>query len=274
MTKQTKVKEPINPPRCAVGIIDSHAHVVKEYFQEEREMILDRAVAMDVHTLINPAVSVEGIEELLELIERRVNVYGAAGQHPHEARFWSGEHRSKVLEALKHPKMVAVGECGLDYFYNNSSKDEQLAAFKEQIEIAVLVDKPVIVHCRDAWDDTFAMLKSAGQGKVRGVFHCFTGGPEHLEAITNLDFYVSFSGILTYTKATNIQEAAALIPAQRMLVETDCPFLSPQKVRGERNEPAYVWYTADKLATLREMPLEELAAQVSENARELFRLSS
>ncbi len=272
MTKQAKNREPVVPPKCAGGIIDSHAHVVKEYFQEERELILDRALAMDVHTLINPAVAVEGIEELLELIESRASVYGAAGQHPHEARFWSPEHKEKILRALTHPKMVAVGECGLDYFYNNSSREEQLTAFREQIEIAVALDKPVIVHCRDAWEDTFDLLKSAGQGKVRGVFHCFTGGPEHLDAITALDFYVSFSGILTYNKATNIQEAAALVPQERMLVETDCPFLSPQKVRGERNEPAYVWFTAEKLANLRQTSLETLASQVSSNAGALFRL--
>ncbi len=272
MTKQAKTREPVNIPRCAGGIIDSHAHVVKEYFQEEREQILDRASAMDVRTLINPAVAVEGLDELLELIERRANVYGAAGQHPHEARFWCDDHKKKVLEALKHPKMVAVGECGLDYFYNNSSRDEQLTAFREQIEIAVALDKPVIVHCRDAWEDTFELLTSAGQGKVRGVFHCFTGGPEHLPAISALDFYVSFSGILTYNKATNIQEAAVLVPEDRMLVETDCPFLSPQKVRGERNEPTYVWFTAEKLAGLRQSTLETLAAQVSQNARKLFSL--
>ncbi|MBP9093735.1 TatD family hydrolase [bacterium] len=270
-TKKTKEK-PI-APQSPVGIIDSHAHVVNEYFQGEREETLERAFASGVHTLINPAVSVEGLDELLDLIERRpnINVYGAAGQHPHEAKHWCDSHKEKVLAALKHKKMVAVGECGLDFYYNNSSRDEQLKAFREQITIAVELDKPVIVHCRDAWEETFALLGEA-HGKVRGVFHCFTGGPEHLEAIAKLDFYVSFSGILTYSKATNIQEAAALVPQDRMLVETDCPFLSPQKVRGERNEPAFVWWTADKLATLRGSSLDETAAQVSANTKALFRL--
>jgi TatD family hydrolase len=132
---------------------------------------------------------------------------------------------------------VAVGECGLDFYYNNSSREEQLKAFREQIAMAVALDKPVIVHCRDAWEETFALLGEA-EGKVRGVFHCFTGGPEHLEAIAKLDFYVSFSGILTYTKATNIQEAAALVPTACWWRPT--AILSPQKVRGERNEPAFV----------------------------------
>jgi TatD DNase family protein len=267
-----KNKPPAELPQCDASIIDSHAHVVNEYFQGEREQILDAAYASGVRTLVNPAVSVEGIAELIEIIDQRDFVYGAAGQHPHEAKDWCDEHKTKVLQALQHPKMVAVGECGLDFFYNNSVREEQLNAFSEQVEIAVELDKPVIVHCRDAWEDTFAILSEAGRGKVRGVFHCFTGGPEHLPAIEKLDFFVSFSGILTYDKAVSIQEAAALVAPDRMLVETDCPFLSPQKVRGQRNEPKYVWWTAEKLAALRGSELKDVAEQVSANARALFRL--
>lgn len=272
MTASQTKKEPL-PPTLDCGIIDSHAHVVNEFFQEERETIFERALANEVVALINPAVTVAGLQEITEIIERLPQVWGAAGQHPHDAKDWCEEYKEIVLKALAHPKMVAVGECGLDYYYNNSSREEQLKAFSEQISIALELDKPIIVHCRDAWDDAFELLgQGAKRGRLRGVFHCFTGGPEHLPAISALDFYVSFSGILTYSSAKSIQAAAPLIAENRLLVETDCPFLAPQKVRGKRNEPSFVWWTAEKLAALRDVPLAALAPALSANARELFGL--
>lgn len=267
----SKTKEdkyiPVNVPTCAGGIIDSHAHVVAEYF-EDAEEVMARALSLGI-TLVNPAVNLANLDELKALTERYDYVYAAAGLHPHEAKDWSEKSPELVREALKNKKFVAVGECGLDFYYNNSQRDDQLRAFREQIALAVELDKPVIVHCRDAWEDCFALL-GEHKGKVRGVFHCFTGGPEHLGPISELDFYVSFSGILTYSSAKSIQAAAPLVNAERILVETDCPFLSPQKVRGKRNEPAHVWFTAEKLAALRNESLESISEQVSKNARALF----
>lgn len=272
----SQTKKEVLPPALECGIIDSHAHVLNEYFPDERQTIFERAFASHVKTMINPAVTVQGLPEIIEIINNLPQIYGAAGQHPHDAKDWCAAHRETVIKTLEHPKMVAVGECGLDYYYNNSSREEQLLAFREQIAIAVSLDKPIIVHCRDAWDDAFALLDGAGKGangqRLRGVFHCFTGGPEHLDAIRELDFYVSFSGILTYSSAKSIQAAAPLVAENRILVETDCPFLAPQKVRGKRNEPSFVWWTAQKLAELRNTPLEALAPVLSANARELFRL--
>ena len=150
----------------------------------------------------------------------------------------------------------------------------QIEVFRTQLKLAARLDKPVIIHCRDAWDDAFSLLREMveSDGGVRGVFHCFTGGPEHLEAIAELDFYVSFSGILTYSNARSIQAAAPLVPADRFLVETDCPFLAPQKVRGEKNKPPYVWFTAQKLAELRNTTLETVAIAATQNAQRLFGL--
>lgn len=275
MSKSKESKEPreikeIVPPTCAGGIIDSHAHVVAEYF-EDAEVVMARARALGI-TMVNPAVNLKSIAELNEITARYDYVYAAAGLHPHEAKDWDETSADMIRQALSNKKFVAVGECGLDFYYNNSERDHQLKAFSKQIALAVELDKPVIVHCRDAWEDTFNLLK-VHQGKVRGVFHCFTGGPEHLAAISELDFYVSFSGILTYSSAKSIQAAAPIVAENRILVETDCPFLSPQKVRGKRNEPAHVWFTAEKLAQLRGASLDAISAQVSENARDLFRLS-
>lgn len=273
MAQSVKEPKPLPPiPSLPTGIIDSHAHVVKEFFTDNREEIIADARAHGLKQLINPGVTVAGIGELLELAEKYPFIWTAVGQHPHDAKDFNEAACSKLKAALSHPKVVAVGECGLDYFYNNSSREEQLKTFQQQIELALEFDKPIIIHCRDAWQDAFALLKSAGQGKLKGVFHCFTGGPEHLEAIAELDFYISFSGILTYNKAKSIQEAAPLAPANRILVETDCPFLAPQKVRGQTNKPAYVWFTAEKLAQLRGITLEEAATLTMANTRELFRL--
>jgi TatD DNase family protein len=266
-----KSKEPPKTPSLAVGIIDSHAHVMREYFEGDQEEVIARAFSEHVVALVNPAVTVGGVDELFGLTERYKNIYIAAGQHPHEAKDWTSALKDKLVSALTHERVVAVGECGLDYYYNHSTREEQLLCFAEQIELAVAHDLPIIVHCRDAWDDAFDLLTRHGQGKLRGVFHCFTGGPQHLPAINQLDFYVSFSGILTYSNAKEIQAAAPLVKENRILVETDCPFLAPQKVRGKRNEPSYVWFTAEKLATLRNVELAELAPVVSANTRNLFR---
>jgi TatD DNase family protein len=254
------------------GIIDSHAHVVKEFFKEEQDEVIERTFATQVTLIVNPGVVVEDIPELQELAAKHKSIFIAAGQHPHEAKFWSPEHADKVREALKDPKVVAVGECGLDFHYNNSDRESQLKAFAEQIRIAREHKKPVIVHCRDAWHEAFDLLTEEGGGQVKGVFHCFTGGPEVLPQIEKLDFYVSFSGIVTFPNAKEIQAAAPLVKAERILVETDCPFLAPQKARGKRNEPAYVWHVADKLAELRGTSLDEIARITSENARRLFNL--
>ncbi|MBK7748675.1 MAG: TatD family hydrolase [Candidatus Obscuribacter sp.] len=269
-SKEKKERPIPEPPSTPGGIIDSHAHVVEEYFSGETGLIIERAKSSGVKQMVNPAVTLDGIKELTEIIDTHDFIYAAAGQHPHEAKHWDKSSGQKVEAAMQHAKFVAVGECGLDYHYNNSSREEQLKCFADQIELAVALNKPVIVHCRDAWEDAFDLLTRHGQGKVRGVFHCFTGGPEHLEAIARLDFYVSFSGIVTYKKAESIQQAAPLVNANRFLVETDCPFLSPQKVRGLRNEPSFVWWTAQKLAELRATTIETIGEQASANARALF----
>ncbi|MBU6451586.1 MAG: TatD family hydrolase [Cyanobacteria bacterium REEB67] len=272
-SESKQAKEPAKIPSLASGIIDSHSHVMKEYFGEEQDEIIERAFAENLQAMVNPAVTVDGMAELFDLAARYPKIHIAIGQHPHEAKDWDEAMAQRLEAVLERPQVVAVGECGLDYYYNNSLRDQQLLAFGAQIDLAVKYDKPIIVHCRDAWDDAFELLSSRGRGKLRGVFHCFTGGPEQLPAVNDLDFYVSFSGILTYSSAKEIQAAAPLVPENRLLVETDCPFLSPQKVRGKRNEPAFVWFTAEKLAALRGLELQELAPRLVANTKELFRLA-
>lgn len=254
------------------GIIDSHAHVVTEYFKEDQEEVIRRAFSSKVVQIVNPGVVLETIPELIELSERYENIFVAAGLHPHEAKTWNPEGQSMLENALCHEKVVAVGECGLDFYYNNSDRQSQMDAFAAQIRLARKTGKPLIVHCRDAWQEAFELLSSEGKGEVTGVFHCFTGGPEQLPQIEKLDFYVSFSGIVTFPNAKSIQEAATLVTPERILVETDCPFLAPQKVRGKRNEPAYVWFVAEKLSLLRGVTMDDIASICCQNTRRLFGL--
>lgn len=256
----------------ASAIIDSHAHVVSEYFPEDQQEVISRAFSSGVVQMVNPGVDIKSIPEILELKERHEHIYAGVGLHPHEAKLWDDSCEQAVRSAAKENKVVAIGECGLDFYYNNSDHESQLRAFKAQIHLARELGKPIIIHCRDAWTEAFDLLEQEGGGEIKGVFHCFTGGPEMLDRIKALDFYVSFSGIVTFTKAQNIQEAAKLVDESRILCETDCPFLAPQKVRGKRNEPRYVWFVAEKLAQLRGTTLDTIARACVDNARALFNL--
>lgn len=254
------------------GIIDSHAHVVRQYFEQDQNEVIARAFTSGVRQMVNPAVTVGDYEELSRLCQAYPHLYMAIGQHPHEAKFWNEKMNEDLVTYSKNDNVVAIGECGLDFFYNHSDRQEQLDAFARQVEIARQSQKPVIVHCRDAWRETIEILQKAQDGGLKGVFHCFTGDPEIMPLIKKLDFYVSFSGILTYKNAKKIQACAPLVKRDRMLVETDCPFLAPQKVRGKRNEPAFVWFVAQKLAELRDTTIEQIATDCSDNARRLFNL--
>jgi TatD DNase family protein len=253
------------------GIIDSHAHLLREFFADEKWEMIDRAFSSNVRQIVNPGINADSIQELFELAERYENIYIGMGVHPHDAKLWNAAIEAKLEDALKHPKVVAVGECGLDFYYNNSEKSEQIAVLRKQIELSIAHAKPLIIHCRDAWDDIISIF-SDYKGQLQGVFHCFTGNADVLHALSAFDFYISFSGIITFPNAKPIQEAAKIVDSNRLLVETDCPFLAPQRVRGKRNEPAYVWYVAEKLAELRGSSLDQIARACTINARHLFRL--
>ena len=256
------------------GIVDSHAHLFKEFYGTDRELIIQRMAEFNVRQIINPAVDLKSTQELLDLAQEHNNIFVALGLHPHQAIEWDEANREIMSAHIDHPKVVAVGECGLDFFYNTSPPEKQIFAFKEQLKIARQFDKPVIIHCRDAWEEMLSVLSEEGKG-MRGVLHCFTGDEkivDRLQCLPDFDAYISFSGIVTFTKSGAIQAAAKIVDKNKLLVETDCPFLAPQAVRGQRNEPAYVWYVAEKLAQLRNETLSEIASLCSTNARRLFAL--
>ena len=254
------------------GIIDSHAHLAWESFNQDVEQVIERARQEHVVQIVQAGVDFESIPQMIALASRYSHIFFGAGLHPHEAKHWDSNSADVLKTAAGDPKNIAIGECGLDFHYNLSDRQQQLLAFQGQVEIARELGKPLIIHSRDAWEDSFAVLHQAGKGEVRGVFHCFTGGPEVLPQIEELDFYVSFSGVVTFHNAQSIQMAAPLVSADRIMVETDCPYLSPHPLRGKRNEPANIWHTAAKLAQLRGVSVEEIAATTSKNTRRLFGL--
>ncbi len=253
-------------------IVDSHAHLGWDSFKEDRSEVIERAFGSGISQIVQAGVDFVTLQEQLEIADRYANIWNGVGLHPHEAKSWNADSADVVRDAFKHRSMVAIGECGLDYFYNHSEPDTQKEIFRQQVRLAREMKKPLIIHTRDAWDETFDILRSEGKGEVTGVFHCFTGGPAQMPEIEKLDFYVSFSGILTFKKATDIQAAAPMVASERLMVETDSPYLAPEGKRGKRNEPSYVWITAEKLAALRQTDVDNIAAQTSENARRLFNL--
>jgi TatD DNase family protein len=253
-------------------IIDSHAHLDWESFKEDQAAVIQRAFDAGVVQIVQAGCYLHAIPEMLALAERYDNIYCGIGLHPHEAKDWNEDSTDILREWAAHPKVVAIGECGLDFHYNHSDPDVQRSVFAEQVKIAREVQKPLIIHTREAWDDTFDIIRRYGGGEVPGVFHCFTGGPDVIPTIRELDFYVSFSGIVTFPKSADIQAAAPLVPPDRLLVETDSPYLAPQGMRGKRNEPANVWLVAAKVADLRGVSKDEIAERTQANARRLFGL--
>jgi TatD DNase family protein len=255
-------------------MIDSHAHIEGARFDADREDVVERARASGVDLILTVGQfegDGRGLDASLALAEQYPFVYTSVGLHPHDARDFTPALGERLLALARHPKVVAWGECGLDYYYDNSPRDEQRAAFRAQLALARAADKPVIVHSRDAADETLEILAEELEGYDRGcVFHCFTYDEVIARRAVELGFYVSFSGIVTFKTAEQVQRAAAAVPDDRFLVETDCPFLAPIPHRGKRNEPAFVRFVAREVARLRGVGVEEVDRLTTENFERLF----
>lgn len=253
--------------------IDSHCHLDGKRFDDDREAVIERALAAGVTTMlaIGTGDGPPDLDVAIRLAERYPFMYASAGVHPHDASKWTDDCGPAMRERMRHPRVVALGEIGLDYHYDFSPREAQKRVFIEQMEIAAEAGKPILIHTREAWDDTFELLEMHWRpAGLPGVMHCFTGGPSEAERSLALGFTISFSGIVTYPKAPEVREAALLTPLDRMLVETDAPYLAPVPLRGKRNEPAYVVQTGEALAALRGVAAEELARITSNNFTRLF----
>lgn len=251
-------------------ITDTHAHLFWKDFDGDRADVLTRAREAGVGRMLIVGTDLETSRQCFELCADEPTLYPTAGIHPHDAEGISDDALAEISALCERAECVAVGETGLDYFKEYSPRAEQRRAFRWHLDLARRLDKPVIVHCRDAHRDTVELLREFPG--VRGVMHCFTMGVEELAPYLELGFYISFSGVVTYPKNVDNRAAAAAVPEDRLLVETDCPFLAPQGKRGKRNEPALVRLVLEHIAEVRGAAPDELARVTSENATRLFGL--
>ena len=255
-----------------LSIIDSHAHLDYPQLAEDLPAVLERADKAGVSQVISIGVKLSTVDGPRKIAETHDNVWFSVGVHPHEA----GNEplacdRDAFIAAADHPRCVAIGEAGLDYFYDYAPRERQAASFRVQIGVARQLGLPIIVHARDADDDIAAIIEDEmAKGPFTGVLHCFSSGAELARRAIDVGFYVSFSGILTFKKAEEIREVAAFAPEDRVLVETDAPFLAPVPHRGKTNEPAFTAHTLNTLAEVRGMPTDKMAAVTTENTLRLF----
>ena len=252
--------------------IDTHCHLADSKFSSDFDAILLRAHEAKVHRLIviGAGDGMEGNSRAVALADQHAPIYAAVGMHPHDADKAPAGYLEELKKWTSHSKVVALGEMGLDFYYDHAPRDVQQKRFEEQIDLACDVDLPISVHTREAWQETVAVLK---QKKVKGVFHCFGGGLKEMEEALDLGFYLSFSGIVTFKKAETLQAVAQAAPLDKMLIETDAPYLAPVPHRGKRNESAFVVHVAEKLAEIRGISVEEMAKITTENAERLFKMT-
>ncbi len=250
-------------------MIDSHCHLDSKQFDDDRDVVIERALAAGVETMvaIGTGDGPPDLEAGVRLADRYPCFLATVGVHPHDAAKASPETFARLAELMKHPKVIALGEIGLDYHYDFSPREVQRDVFIEQMRIARDAGKPIVIHTREAFDDTLALLREHWDGP--GIMHCFSEGPERARQALDLGFHLSFGGIVTFPKALEVREAARMTPADRILVETDSPYLAPVPKRGKRNEPAYVMDTARKLAELRGETLESIETATTSNFRRL-----
>jgi TatD DNase family protein len=257
-------------------LIDSHAHIDFPQFDEDRDAMLERARAAGVTTLlaIGSGPGPEKLDAAIPFAEQHGWIYASVGTHPHEAKELTPQHLEQLAKLAKHPRVIAYGEIGLDYFYDHSPRDVQARVFREQMELAQHAKLPIIIHCRDAWLDCMNMLENAWKpAGLGGILHCFTSTLEDAKRGVDMGFMISFAGNSTYPKAQNLRDVAKALPLENLLIETDAPFLAPQPHRGKRNEPAYVGEVAKAIASVRNLAAEEVATATAANFRRFFGLA-
>lgn len=254
-----------------MNVFDTHCHLDDEKFNEDREEACQRMLEAGVQRCVCVGSDLASSRRCVDFAKAHPGVYAAAGVHPHEAKDAPPDMLDALRRLLREERVAALGEIGLDYYYDLSPRDVQKRVMAAQVDLALEMDMPVIFHIRDAHGDMVDYFRSLKK-LPSGIIHCFSGSPEIAREYVKMGFYVSFAGPLTFKKAPHLQAAAREVPLDRLLVETDSPYLAPEPVRGRRNEPANVVYTLKKLAELWKMPAEEMAAVTWENACRVYRL--
>ena len=251
-------------------LIDSHAHIQLSQFNRDREAVLERAREAGVSNILVIGFDMETSLSAVALAEEHSHLYATVGMHPHDAKDLTPDVLKTFRELAAHPKVIALGEMGLDYYRNLSPRPVQKTAFEQQLDLAEELQMPIIIHNRDAYADILPILE-ARQGRIQGVLHCFTGDVEFMRRGLAIGFHIGIGGIVTYKNAADVQAVAREVPEDRLLIETDCPWLAPQFRRGKRNEPAYVRAVAEKIAELRDTSIETIGKITTENFGTVFK---
>ncbi|WP_210367674.1 TatD family hydrolase [Bacillus sp. REN3] len=251
-------------------LFDTHVHLNAEQYNDDLEEVIDRAKAEGVTNMVVVGFDQETIEKAIELAEKYEFIYASVGWHPVDAIDMTADHLEWLRELAGHPKVVALGEMGLDYHWDKSPKEVQKEVFRKQIRLAKEVQLPIIIHNREATADIVEILKEENAAEVGGIMHCYSGSVEIALECIEMNFLISLGGPVTFKNAKKPKEVAEKIPLDQLLVETDCPYLTPHPFRGKRNEPAYVKLVAEEIAGIKGLALEEVAEATAENAKKLF----
>ena len=251
-------------------LIDTHSHIDMDNYKDRFDEVIAEAKDFGVEKIVIPGVAPSGFKRIVELCEKYENIYGAVGVHPEDLAAFDADAESLIREYLKHPKIVAVGEIGLDYYWDKSQIERQKEIFEKQILIAKEIGKPVLVHDREAHFDTLEILKKTKASDVGVVMHCFSGSPEFAMECVREGFYIALGGVVTFKNAKKVKEVAKIVPLERLLLETDAPYMTPVPYRGKENQPAYVKFVAEEIANLRGVSFDEVANATCENAKKLL----
>ena len=263
----------------SLEIVDTHGHLDMPEFDEDREEVIRRAFEAGVKTIITIGINPESNLKAIQLAERYSNIYAGVGIHPQDSQGTTHETIDHLIQIAQHPRVIAIGELGLDFFREHSSRAAQLKVLGWQLEAAKTIGKPIVIHCRQAQEEFLPILQEwcdgyrVSEGKPRGVLHCFNGDESLARKYIEMGFYLSIGAYLGYPSSANLRENIKAIEISRILIETDCPFLPPQKMRGKRNEPAYAAFTARILAEIKGVSIEEIGQITSDNARRVFNIT-
>jgi TatD DNase family protein len=256
-------------------LIDTHTHLDSPHFDGDRERVIKRATTAGIGTIVNVGADLASSQAAVALAEAYPQVYAAVGVHPHDAKTVTGKMLEELRALARHPKVVAIGEIGLDFYRDLSPRDQQRQAFQQQLALASEIEKPVIIHDREAHKEVMATLRQwvKSSPEPTGVLHCFSGDLAMAQEAIELGFYISIAGPVTFKNARRLRDLVRQLPLEKLLVETDCPYLTPHPHRGKRNEPAYVKLVAQEIARAQGVSLEETARTTSDNAQALFALN-
>ena len=253
-------------------MIDSHCHLDHEPLQENLSDVISRSKEIGITKLLTICTTLDSFENIKAIIEKDQMIYGTYGIHPHETGSNQVDKQTIIKCVNENVKIIGIGETGLDFFYNHSDKTRQIDSFKAHIEASIELNKPIIIHSREAEKDTFEILSSYKKEKLKILMHCFTGSLEFSKKLLTLDAFFSASGIITFKNSTDLQNTFKTIPLDKLLIETDSPFLAPVPMRGKKNEPSFIKYTLEKLSTIKETTVEKMSKITTNNFNKLFNL--